>query len=526
MSIVQRVSIVTKEIIVGAIAAGVLAVAVPVFATDVTIGGEIRVRGRSRVDRDFDKSDLPGALDRARLDERIRLWLTGKVVEDLKVYLELESLGRMAFGAASPQSNTEDSFGREGAGVPVFRFAYVDARLPGNSVTFRLGRQPMQFGNGYVFDTGKQVEVVSNGHPKGGYGFGGDAITANGRLWDWTWEIGWVKTRETDITGAARDYPSGYTQPATSGVGTPGVDNDEEYFTFRAKGSPASHQLELYSVTHRDAGAFVVPAGPSAAAPFGSQSGGGALEDTIGLAWETTYGPFKPHAEAAYQFGTAYKLAVPRPDGSNKVTRSAWMFNVGGDYRVAPEWQISLDTALGSGNGKNPTELNFKHNHQWFQPNAYTSGPWYFSDDLGNPGSFRMGSGITNRSFEFNSVDNLGFIYLTVIRKYEQIQHNGIHYGDVWLHIEGTKLFAAKTFDGMGGIATTKPSRDLGWNVAGKVTWWPYRNLRTEWSAGAWLPGRYFAGGIPRPSGTQPGGTPGPHGDTAVILRWFGIVYF
>ncbi len=490
------------------------AIPAPLSAADITVGGEIRIRGRYRQDRDFDKTNLPTSLDRARLDERSRIRVSAKIDEGLSAYLELESYGRFGFGASSPQANTEDTFGREGAGVPAFRFAWIDARLPATPVTFRLGRQPLAFGHGYVFDT--QI-------------YGGDAITARGPLFGWNWEIGWVKTRESDITGFARDYPSGYAQPGatpglaagagTAGTGTPGVDNDEEYFTFKIKGSPATdHVLELYSVTHRDAGIFVTPIGPSASAPYGSQSGGGAFEDTIGVAWNARLGPFVPRAEVAYQFGTAYKLAVPRRDGGNTVTRSAYMFHLGTDYNLTPQWRISLDAALGSGNGKNPTDPDFKDNHAFFQVNPYPNVvQWPFAADLDTPGSFNMGNGVTNRRFEVNGLNDLGFVDLAVA--WTPLQQ--------WtFRVEATKLFAHRTFDGMGGIATTKPPRNLGWNLGGDVTYRPYRNLTTNWVATVWIPGRYFDGGIPAPTPAQLGGKPGPRGDTAIILRWYALVSF
>ena len=507
-----------KGLIVLTVFAFVFTMAAPLFAADVTIGGELRIRGRFRDNRDFDKSTLPGGMDRARLDERSRIRVSAKIEEGLSAYMELESYGRFAFGAASPQANTEDTFGREGAGVPAFRFAWIDARLPGTPLWFRLGRQAQAFGHGYVFDTTT---------------YGGDAITARGPLWGWNWELGWVKTRESDVTNFARDYPPGYAQPAAAaGTGTAGVDNDEEYFTFTIKGSPGrNHALEFYTVVHRDAGCFLGTAGctvggagatggPTAGAPFGIQSGGGALEGTSALAWDARFGPFVPRAEVAFQYGTAYRLATATTaGGNNRVSRSAYMWNLGADYNLTPEWRFSLDAAQGSGNGQDPSNPAHKHDHAFFQANALQSGPWFFADDLGNPGAFAMGNGTTNRTFSVNGVTNLVFVNLAVA--WTPVA--------AWtFQVEGAKLIASKTFDGVGGLATnTKPSRNLGEIVAGRVTYRPYRNLTTIWWAGAWIPGRYFDGGISTPTATGfNGGKLGPAGDTAIILRWHAIVSF
>jgi hypothetical protein len=473
----------------------VFTMAVPLFAAEVTVGGEIRVRGRYRENLDFDQSD--GKANRARLDQRSRIRVSAKIQEGLAAFLELESYGRFAMGNASPQATTNFGTGTDnsaGAGLPGFRFAWFDARLPGTPVTFRLGRQGQSFGHGLVFDS-----TV----------YGGDAITARGPLAGWNWELGWVKSRETDTVTVAANYPTSYFQGANAGPA--GTDNDEEYWTFKISGSPARNQsLEFYVVWHLDNGGSVpgtaAALGASAAVPFGIQAGGGANEATVGLSWDARFGPFVPRAEFAFQGGDAYKIARPV---NAEIGRNAWAVWAGADYHLTPQWRFSLDFAFGSGSGKNPSDPDFQSSRAFVQPNALTSGPWFFADDLGNPGPFIMGDGVTSRRFEIQGLTNLGFVNLAA----------------AWTPVpqwtfqaEAAKLFANRTFDGMGGPVTGgRPDKDLGWNVGSRVTYRPYRNLTTLWMLGAWIPGDYFDGGLP---------TAVRKADTAWYARWHAIVSF
>src|SRR3972149_7074318 len=81
----------------------------PLFAAEVTVGGEIRVRGRYRESLDFNAADgkfSDGRIERARIDQRTRVRVNAKIQDGLAAFMELESYGRFAMGAASPQATT------------------------------------------------------------------------------------------------------------------------------------------------------------------------------------------------------------------------------------------------------------------------------------------------------------------------------------------------------------------------------------------------------------------------------------
>lgn len=490
-----------------------LTTSAPLLAAEVTVGGEIRVRGRYREALDFDRDDTStGADSRARLDERYRIRVGAKIQEGLAAFIELESYGRFGFGAASPQATTLSGAGSEGAGVPGARFAWFDARLPGTPITFRLGRQPLTVGHGLVYDT-----IV----------YGGDAIAARGPIAGWNWEIAWVKERESDVIAAALGFPPGITQP---GATSPGIDNDAESFVFRIKGSPArNHSVEGYVVWRLDNGALVPPGalGPTAGVPFGALSGGGENEVTFGLAWDARLGPVVPRFEVAYQAGDAYGVTGARAD--NKVSRSAFLVYGGLDYNLTPQWRFSLDAGLGSGNGKNPSDADFNDDKSFFAPNFLTFFPTVMLDDLSNNGFFIFGDrspvpnpGLpagtpgctattcqTSRTFLYNGPLNIGFVNLAVA--YTPVP--------AWtFQAEAAKAFAHRTFDGMGGIFTGgRPSKDLGFAFGGRVTYRPYRNLTTVWWLGGWIPGDYFDAGLP---------TAIRKADTGWLARWHALVSF
>lgn len=543
-----------RKFLIGTVAAAfVFGMAVPLFAAEVTIGGHIRFRGRYWQDLDLSNRDnfasaaafppafsaaIPGGFQtfnsdinlnnnstpsaagarqgRSRLDERIRLSVDAKIVEGLRAYFEFEDY--YGVGQSTPNSGGGVVGGSGGcsgagaicgAGTPYFRFAWLDAVIPGTPIHAKLGRQAFTLGHGLAFDTSS---------------YGGDAYYLYSPFGPGTFGFAGVKITEQNFGAGGGD--NGF---RTDTSGTTPRDHDQDVFFVHYKFAPIQgHLLEPYVIWNRD--------NSKAAGTAGIASGYRVSEYTFGVAYDGTVGPWGFRFDLAGQTGDSRKFTSPNKTpaanaGLNDISRSSGMVWLGVNYSTSL-WGLPMtpefNFAYGSGDKRdaacNPAGSGLAapaaasvananctgNKNQGFFNEFWSTGlPFLIAGDdaPGNPPLSPLG-GVNGRVYSVGGLENLMFF---------SIQNPIKVRPDLTVNPFITYLRAPQDYHPNG---TTGGGKSLGWEFDLRTTWRPYKNLSFDVWLGTLAPGNYFKCSLNCPGGESVS----PR--AAYQARWHAIVSF
>ncbi len=407
--------------------------------TQVTVSGSVRVRGETRYNTNNFNKDVGGNMN--YFDQQVRLRVQADVTPNTTAVISLEN------GAANSSDYVWGSETVEGkATIPVGNGKQGDlyvleawiqhkgSGLFGVPAGFKIGHQPTKLGYGMFLDHSK---------------FGNDAaMFFINPIKELTLALVYGKVTENNTWS----------------------EDDHNLYSFVAAYSPDKNTNLSFDASYVDAQSV------------GMGIGTGAYKTPMhlwnfGLRGDTKIAGFGLKADIEIQTGKAKSQGVGYPE----VKYSGWAFKVGADYKLDP---VTLSLTYGYGSGDDGTDASKNKQFQTFQ-----SGTW--KEDFTYVYDYRTKTSAKNysRTAYADNTYIANLHYLKLGAKANVTKDLSADLGIFWLR-------AAKDVHIMSSSAPK--SKDLGWEIDGKITYKIDRNLN-YWVEGGYL----FAGSAFDPSATK-----------------------
>ncbi|MFQ5657406.1 MAG: hypothetical protein ACE5G5_07700 [Candidatus Methylomirabilales bacterium] len=489
----------------------VVAMALPSFAQEIKVTGQVRVRLRYWVDLDLDSDVKQGGgslSDRRYFDNRTRLGVDAKLAEGVRARIELEKY--FDFGNVGP--NGARSGATAGAGElatiggtvqePYFRQAWLDFQIPGLPEGWRFQGGRSFFSVGHQFLWGNSLT-------------GEDGLTLYGPLGPGTFKGRFAMTQNQSEAQAGRERM---------------FDNELNHWAVDYKFDVAPKQtVELYVLGQHDravdnftdlahingevrrgddyylGAAYSGFAGPVALKLEGAfQTSGGTRRDVLFDPDPTTGGPCTTSDVDGFGVDVT---ATPTCTIQNDIDRRAGFIYARADYKVVPEFTTGINISWASGDDT-PNDDRYSN---FVGPLAgFVSSPTrVFTDSgffAGNRSARRAGNSVSNRVWNFwgrgsldidsaRTLDNNpaaaggpnafspGLFELKWQNKYVAAPNLSL-FADIAV-LWADKKNASGSLEG-------DESRLMGGEIDLKAAYKPYKNLVINGYFGYWITGGFF----------------------------------
>lgn len=492
-------------------------------AIDVTVGGQMEIRAIQLNDFDlnnyngkkafndlgapinpnpatgFPTADPHGNRDGQFINQRTAVTISARITDGLWAYAELENYSDWGLNSTAA-GNDPRIYGGNGSSSIYgdrdrlnIRYGFVDFNIPKTPVWLRIGRQPLVLGHALVLSTTR---------------FGGDAAVLRVQdLGPFEFQLGFLKLVEFNRAN---------------------FDDANIYFA-RLDLTPIElHRFEFYGMHFQNRASLYPSSYPAPPATIpGTIEPYQVNQYTLGFAFDGVWDNFKYWGEVAYAGGRVdwRTPAHKRARNANDLTISGYAVAGGLSYNLFGFITLFGEAGMGSGDryhasGKLAGTTGKRYEgfwmpaHDWSPGEIFGSNQEIFVDStLGRNGTF------TRSWDDFNSVilrrSSFGASALAsdvTVRGDRSPFGSGIN--NLWFLKGGMRItpveelrfaasaayFSALTTDGLGFNGSklhSSPSgqrinRDVGWELAGKISYVPYQNLMLDFIAAGFFPGKYW----------------------------------
>ncbi len=425
--------------------------------TQVTIDGSVRVRGEVRKNTvDFDSS-TKGPIDRATnrptgkgeefyFDQQVRLGVTANVTPNTTARIRLENgdanKSDYVFGTESPEQKGTIPVGNGKQGTLYVLEAWLQHKgsgLFGVPAGFKIGHQPTKLGWGLFLDHSK---------------FGNDAaMFFINPVKELTLALVYGKVTENNL----------------------GFEDDHNLYSFVAAYSVDKNTNLSFDVSYVDA------QNASTAVKFPLHLW------NFGLRGNTNISGFGLKAGVEIQTGKA------KSHGANpEVKYSGWAAKVGASYKLDP---VTLSLVYGYGSGDDGSDPSKNKQFQTFQSGTWKEDFTYVYDYRTRTSAMDYKRTVNKNTGAYTYADNAymtNISYLMLGAKADITKSVKADLGIFWLRAaKDVAIFRTDT-------NPVAPSKKLGWEIDGKITYNIDKNLN-YWVEGGYL----FAGDAFNPTPTK-----------------------